>query len=164
MENQESWFSQVESNIFENREKIYYRDYRFFQVDRFLKLAGKVDNHSSSCRECNSMKRDISEVADNLTDYLSGSSKMRRKYESELSRMLEHMRYEHGFYPLEYYSSTYSAWGLVIGLVLGYGISYLISPESWLYGISVGGMSCVLIARQFGKKKDKVIKAADLIL
>jgi hypothetical protein len=51
------WYDKIEIQIDENIEKLYKKDYKFYQVDTFLKLAKKIDEFSVDCIECKSLKK-----------------------------------------------------------------------------------------------------------
>jgi len=160
---QNNWITEVEESIENQKDKIYYRDIKFYKIDRFFKMAKLCDLHSSQCVECEKNKEIVGVLAKDLAGYLSGNMANRRHYEKHYESIDKHLKLIHGYYVQDYYLSLYTFWGLVLGMLPG-ALFYFFSQDNWVYYFSGSVMLFVFIARQFGRKKDNQIKKAGKIL
>ena len=158
------WYKKIEKTIIEENEKLYKNDFKFYQVESFLKIAKKVDQFAPNCKTCNNSKAEAEELAENLFEYLKGDVSSRRKYEKKLDAMNKHLRKEHSIYPKQYFISLYSLIGVVSGLLLGALIALLTIPgfmkQSLLFGFVVG----LFVGRIWGKIKDKNLEKGNMVL
>ncbi len=160
---QNTWINEIEQNIDNQKANIYYRDLRFYQVDRFIKMAKLIDEYSSHCAECKNNKEIVGDVAKDFGLYLGGNLSRRKQYERHYDSIDKHLKKIHGHYAPQYFLSLYSFAGMVFGILPG-ALFYFLSPGNWVYYLSVCVMVSVFIARQFGKKKDNIIKKAGKLL
>ncbi len=149
------WYKKIEKTIIEEDKKLHKNDFKFYQVESFLRIAKKVDQFAPECKTCSNYKIDSEELTENLFDYLKGDVNSRRNYENKLDVMNKHLRKEHSIYPKQYFISLYSFFGLVSGLLLGALIAFATIPgflkQSLLFGFVVG----LFVGRIWGKIKDK---------
>lgn len=147
------WYKKIELSINEESEKLYKKDFKFYQVDTLLKLSKKIDSLSSDCNECKELKNTIEEVANHLSDYLKGDIASRKKYEKILNSTSNHLKKSHKIYPKQYNLYSYSFFGIIAGLGLG-GLSWFFAKEylhlSLLLGFTIG----LITGRIIGKIKD----------
>jgi len=149
------WYKKVELQIIEKNEKLYKKDFKFYQVDTFLKLAKKTDEFSSSCRDCKLLKQKVEEVSENLDTYLSGEIASRRSYEKILNEISDHIKKIHKVYPKQYNLYTFSFFGIITGLVLGWLVAWLINENYVKGGLILGFVIGLLAGRIIGKIRDK---------
>ncbi len=149
------WYKKIEKTIIEENEKLYKNDFKFYQVESFLKIAKKVDHFAANCSTCNSSKAVSEELTENLADYLKGDVASRRAYEKKLTVMNKHLRKEHSIYPKQYFISLYSLLGVVIGLLSGALVAYLTIPGFMKQSLLFGFVAGLFIGRIWGKVKDK---------
>jgi len=158
------WYRKLEIKVLEENEKLYRNDFKFFQVETFLKAAKKADSFSNKCDVCQTHKERAEEMADNLENYLKGDFKLRKDYEKQLDKITKHLKKEHKIYPEQYFISLYSLFGVLGGVGVGALIAYLTIPgfinQSMLFGF-VGGL---IIGRIFGKRKDNTQKLENKVL
>jgi hypothetical protein len=158
------WFDKIKIQVDENFEKLHKKDFKFYQVDTFLKLAKKVDEFSSDCIDCKSLKRKIEEASENLDFYLNGEISSRRSYEKILNEISKHIRKTHKVFPKQYNLYSFSFFGIIAGLFLGWLIALLID-ETYLKGGLILGFTVGLIAgRIVGKIRDRKLHQAGKIL
>lgn len=158
------WYKKIEKSIVEETEKLYKNDFKFYQVDTFLKIAKKTDQFSGQCSTCKGFKSEQEELAENLFEYLKGDVKSRRNYEKKLDIMNSHLRKEHNIRPKQFYISLYSFLGVVGGLALGAAVAYLTIPGFIKQSLLFGFVSGLFIGRVWGKIKDKAQEKAGLVL
>jgi len=158
------WYKKLEIKVLEEIEKLYKNDFKFFQVETFLKAAKKADNFSEQCSTCKIHKKSSEKIANNLENYLKGDFKLRKDYEKQLDKITKHLKKEHKIYPEQYFISLYSLFGVLGGVGIGALIAYLTIPgfinQSMLFGF-VGGL---IIGRILGKRKDRIQKLSNKVL
>ncbi|RLD80017.1 MAG: hypothetical protein DRJ10_07995 [Bacteroidetes bacterium] len=158
------WYKKIEKKIIEENEKLYKNDFKFYQVESFLKIAKKVDQFAPNCENCNGSKTISEELAENLFEYLKGDVNSRRKYENKLETMNKHLRKEHSIYPKQYFISLYSFFGVAGGLLSGVLIAYMTIPGFMKQSLLFGFVAGLIIGRIWGKIKDnKLIKAEKVL-
>ena len=149
------WYKKIEKDIIDENEKLYKNDFKFYQVESFLKIAKKIDQFAPDCEICKESKKVSEELTLNLYDYLKGDVSSRRKYEKKIDTMNKHLRKVHSIYPKQYFISLYSLLGVVAGLLLGAIVAYATIPgflqQSLLFGFVLG----LFVGRIWGKIKDK---------
>jgi len=77
------WYKKIEKTIIEENEKLYKNDFKFYQVDSFLKIAKKIDSFAPDCKTCKEAKINSEDLAENLFEYLKGDVHSRRNYEKK---------------------------------------------------------------------------------
>jgi len=158
------WYKKIEKTIIEENEKLYKNDFKFYQVDSFLKIAKKIDSFAPDCKTCKEAKINSEDLAENLFEYLKGDVHSRRNYEKKLDTMNMHLRKKHHIYPKQYFISLYSLFGVIGGLLFGAFISYITIPgfmkQSLLFGFVVG----LFTGRILGKIKDNKQKKEEKVL
>ncbi len=158
------WYKKLEKTAIEQNDLLYKNDFKFFQVDTFLKMAQKIDYFAGECDFCKESKEVSEELAENLFDYLKGDLKSRKAFEKKINAMHDHLRKKHRVYPPSYFISLYSLLGVILGLLGGALIAYLTIPgfmqQSLLFGFVIG----LIAGRILGKIKDKKQFEAGLTL
>lgn len=154
------WYKKIEKTITEENEKLYKNDFKFYQVDSFLKIANKIDRFSPHCKSCHKAITVSEDLAENLFEYLKGDVHSRRSYEKKLDKMNKHLRKEHHIYPKQYFISLYSFIGVIGGLLLGAFISYITIPGFMKQSLLFGFVAGLITGRILGKIKDNKLKKA----
>ena len=158
------WYKKIENQIIEQNEKLYKKDFKFYQVDTLLKLAKKADELSDNCQTCKHLKPSIEEIAENLSDYLKGDVGSRKKFEKKVDEINGHIRNVHKIYPSQFYLYTYSFAGIAIGILSGLLCSYPFGTSYLKQGIFIGFVSGLIAGRIIGKIRDKKLRSKGKIL
>ena len=149
------WYQKLEKTAIEQNDLLYKNDFKFFQVDTFLKMAQKIDRFANECDYCKQSKEISEELAENLFEYLKGDMKSRKAFEKKVNAIQDHLQKKHNVYPPSYFLSLYSLFGVIFGLIAGAVIAQLTIPgfmkQSLLFGFVIG----LIIGRILGKRKDK---------
>ena len=161
---QSLWYQKLEKTTIEKNKLLKKNDFKFFQVDSFLKIAQKIDFFADKCTFCSESKAVSEELTENLEEYLKGDMKSRKAFEKKINAMHDHLRKVHKIYPPQYFISLFSLYGIVIGLLAGALAAYLTIPgfikQSLLFGFVIG----LITGRILGKIKDKKQAKAGLVL
>lgn len=164
MEKLNVWSESIKRKVEEQDSKIFRRDYKFFKIDRLINIAERTDSFSDDCSVCTSNKKEIEDIVEKLSDYINGTIRERAEYEKRNEKIVKHMKFEHGLVQKGYFSALYSFAGLGFGTILGFGISYLINPAFFKFGLLAGFTVGVITGRILGNRVDKKKKSLDLIL
>lgn len=163
MENEKDFLSKIENLLKEQEKNILPKDYRFYLVGRFIKLASHVDKNAAKCVECNNFKKDIEEVSSNLAELLNSSKANKLKYETINDKIINHLNKVHHLRPKRYYTSFYSVLGILAGVILGFALTYFIFAsisKIILFVLLIG----FLTGNYIGYRKDRKIKKNNLQL
>ncbi len=164
MGNLKSWSLGIKKEIENKRDKIYKRDFKFFKIDRLVRIAEHVDVFSETCDECKTHKEEIEQITEKLSEFLNGTPRQRGEYEKRSEVLVKHLKEKHNLVQAEYFSAVYALAGFASGLILGGGIFYLIHPDFFKMGLLGGFTIGIISGRIIGKRKDKQKKKENLIL
>lgn len=147
------WLVGIEEEIAKQEQLIKKKDYKFFQVDRLLRVAERVDHLSADCRDCKSLKAEIEEVSVNVAGFINGKPSQRRQLEKAFDKIMKHLKLNHEIYPVYYFMSLHSFIGVAIGTSLGVLVGLVI--PAWMILSSFTGFSIgVIIGYISGNRKD----------
>ncbi len=163
MGKKQEFLSKIKNHIAEQEKNISPKDYRFYLVDRFIKLTSHIDKNSENCVECNGFKKEIEEVSANLADYINRSKTNKIKYETLNDKLLYHLNKVHGLKQKRYYTSLYSVFGIAAGALTGIITSFFVYgsiSKIILLFLLIG----FLTGNYLGYIKDKKLKKKNLQL
>lgn len=158
------WYNKIEIEIEQKSENLHAKDLKFYQVDRFLKLAKRIDKLSVECKECKFLKQQIEETAGSLDVLLSGEIALRKKYENKLTELDKHLRKAHQIYPNQYFLYLYSFVGIAGGLLLGAVIGLILDAGYTKTSVILGFAIGLAVGRIYGKLQDSKLKKEDRII
>ncbi len=179
------WATKIKRDIEAQDDNIYKRDYKFFKIDQLEQLAQHVDTFSGSCAHCQSLKPEIEDITQKISYYVNGSPSDRVEYERRNEKIVNHLKKEHKLSAEGYYASIYTLLGLLIGLIISFGLAFLLveALEFKKIGLMLtdtksdypgsqtvrlvfllGFIPSILIGRFLGVRKDKSQRRNKLIL
>ena len=158
------WSRKIQTEIDEQIEKIHKRDYKFYKIDRLERMVERVDEFSNECSECITIKKDIEDITPKISYYLAGASDLRAEYEKRNEKIVKHLQKEHKLAYKDFFASSYSFIGLLVGTTIVVFTFWFINPNflipAGLFGFTIG----LFIGRFIGKRKDKENEKNNLIL
>jgi hypothetical protein len=154
----ENWDIKITNTIDGKLKDVREKDIRFYRIDEFKRNISRIEMNSKSCPFCKKQKINISEISNKIEDAVNIPGKTRREYDRLISLLSKHMQKEHGFYAPYYFSYFHSFWGIVAGLVVGYGLMRIF-PEYWIEMLSIGFVSGLIPSYIWGHIKDKKIRS-----
>lgn len=165
MQKLNTWSHVIHKEIQSEKEKIYAKDYKFYKVDRLERIAVRLDEFSETCVHCDEFKVEVEFLSKSISEMINNDPKLRSEFEKRNEVIVEHLKNTHNLVPEIYFSSRYSFWGILIGLLIGIICSLSISTEymSEFY-ILVGFGLGLFVGRIFGMKKDVEARKRNLIL
>ncbi len=158
------WYTDFEQDVVRKLKGHKRSDLRFFRIDEYLSMAEKIDVLASSCRECHSFRLEMDKQRDLLAKAVGEPSRERRELDRIQSRMSDHLRKEHGFFPAYYFTYRYSFFFTVCLLAVAF-FAYLFSPATdvW-YFFAPAFAAGVITGQVIGGKKDRTIRETNKIL
>ena len=162
--NSEDWIKKLELDLQEQEENISVSDAKFFHADKLLPAARRVESFYKSCNDCKRYRKELEELAGNLSIYFDGSLSSRRKFDKRLNNILFHLRKRHQVYPAGFFTSYFSFLGMVAGVLLSLLIIWYLPQTVATPIILLGWLTGLIVGRIAGSGKDKQIRAGDRTL
>lgn len=140
MDNKSLFIAEKVSRIEELTKDFSISKYNLLKISFLIRLIEESENHSSSCAECEANMGVLVGLIEEIP--LLDDIEHRKPYENEFNRIRKHFHQKHGFIPPYYYTSRWSLFGGLIGLVFAIVISFIavgvISKDGVLAGITLG--------------------------
>jgi hypothetical protein len=158
------WYTEFEQDVIQKLKGHKRSDLRFFRIDEYLRMAEKIDALAPLCRECHSFRFEMEKQRDSLVKAVSEPGRERRELDRLQSRMSDHMRKQHGFFPAYYFTYRYSFFLTLFLLGVAF-LVYLFSPATdvW-YFFAPAFATGVITGQVIGGKKDRRIRETNKIL
>lgn len=129
-------------------------DYKFYNVERLIRIAEKLDMYSDKCQNCKYYKNDLEDLAGNLHYYLNTSVKTRNEFEQRHDKLAKHLKKQHGVVTAGYHMHLMTFLGILAGALAGYLITFSYGGELLKIGLLMGGAVGLLIGRNAGIRKE----------
>lgn len=163
--NRKEWLDEIESTF--QDEKFTAAQIRYFRPDRFIKMAGRIEEFKSDCKICETYFDEAVEAISRLKSEKGISEEAFYAYNSLFKKLTEHLRVKHKLVFPRYYSSIFTLIGILSGLViwlviwqfLGTKIDPIIDNKTMFLILGFAGLS---IGRLVGNRKDKKIQDLNL--
>ncbi|UCG26843.1 MAG: hypothetical protein JSV24_07630 [Bacteroidales bacterium] len=163
MENKSTWFIEFEREVMKT--PISRREYRLFNIKRFVRSGNWVDYFSGSCSECREFKPKLMQNAGQLKQAISSELHHNIEFEQLNDIVYQHLRKDHKLIPGSYYISVYSLIGMLVGTA-GLGLAGFLADmvtgnrdfQMAKNGMLFGWFFGLVTGRILGKRKDKIIK------
>jgi ABC-type transporter Mla maintaining outer membrane lipid asymmetry permease subunit MlaE len=160
-----NWFEEVKQNIEQISEKnIKPKEVRFYNLGGFITIAQRINEFSSTCKECENLKAEILEVSQNIDKYLNTSNQTRKTYEQKRDSYAEHLKTAHNLVKRNLYAPTYAFVGLLVGSVLGFAFAQIMqifnayNADFMKVSILIGWAIGLIVGRILGTQKDNKVK------
>ena len=154
-----SWYTGYETDVVQQLKGTRDRDLRFFRIEEYLRMAERADKFAGSCRECDSFRFQMEKQKGTLAKAVQEPGRERRELDRLQSKMSDHMKRQHGFYPPYYFTYLHSFIWTVLLMCLAF-IASLFFPDadSW-YFLAPAFAAGVLSGQITGSRKDRKIRA-----
>lgn len=158
------WYADFEQDVVLKLKGHKRSDLRFFRIDEYLNMAEKADALAATCSECHAFRLEMDQPRDWLAKAVGEPGRERRALDRLQSRMSDHMRRQHGFFPACYFTYRYSFFLTVCLLGLA-SLAYLLFPAAdvW-YFLAPAFVAGVISGQVVGGKKDRLIRKTNKIL
>ena len=158
MEVQSKWYEDTAKIIGSYQVSLSQKEQKKYKLDWLLRLAGRVDEFSSGCGQCQVFQQEITEFARGLGNLVQMpkqvTDKERKRYKTMLNTITGHLQKQHKLVTKGHYAGLGMAIGSVIGVAIGAGLGN--TNFGMPVGIGVGlAVGSALDAR--AKKEGRVI-------
>lgn len=159
------WIEEIELTF--QDEKFTATQIRYFRPDRFMKMAGRIEEFKSDCKICEVYFDEAVEVISRLKSEKGISEEAFYAYNSLFKRLTEHLRVKHKLVFPRHYSSLFTLIGILSGLVIwlviwqffGTKIEFILDNKTMFLIFGFAGLS---VGRLIGSRKDKKIQELNL--
>lgn len=159
-----SWYAGFEEDVVLKLKGHKRSDLRFFRIDEYLSMAEKIDVLAASCSECQAFRLNMDKQRGILAKAVAQPGRERRELDRLQSRMSDHMRKKHGFFPAFYFTYRYSFFFTVCLLAVAF-LAYLFSPATDVWYFFAPAFAAGVISGQvIGGKRDRVVRETGKIL
>ncbi|PTN08378.1 hypothetical protein [Mangrovibacterium marinum] len=160
----ENWYPGFEKKIVDQLKGSNVKDLRFFRIEEYLRNAERTDAQASSCRACYALRNEIEQTADQVAKAVQQPGAERRRIDSLQSRLSDHLRKEHGFYPPSYHTYLQSVYWTVGFMALAFLLTVLFPEVEKAVFYSPAFAIGVITGQVIGGKKDRKVRDSNKIL
>ena len=163
--NRKEWLDEIEITF--QDEKFTATQIRYFRPDRFIKMAGRIEEFKSDCKICETFFDEAVEIISRLKSEKGISEEVFYAYNNLFKKLTEHLRVKHHLVFPRYYSSIFTLIGILSGLViwlviwhfLGTKMEFIFDNKTMFLIFGFAGLS---LGRLIGSRKDKKIQELNL--
>lgn len=165
-EEQKSYKEEISELIEEQLQKggIRNGDFKFYNVERLIRIADMLDYHEAKCQDCRYHKKELNELAGNLHYYLNTSNKTRKTFEQKHDRLASHLKKQHGVVTAGYSMHLHTFFGILLGLVAGYLATFMQGGETMKLGLLIGAAAGLILGRSYGMRIEARKRKANKVL
>ena len=140
--------------------KISPKDYKFFQIERFLRADQRIDYYADieNCEDCSLLKKAAEDISSNLEMYINGAPASKVEYEKKFDVILHHLNTNHKLAQNSYFVVIFSLVGMLVGAALGVTIAMLLGIEDVKIGGLMGWALGLIAGIIIGQRKDNKVK------
>ena len=109
---------EIQKSLEENRQRIYKKDYTFFNVEYISTLAKASIREGCNCRECCANTEKLALLASGYPELINSGEEGKRSLEDSMDGITKHLASQHGYARTGWYRALYSLIGMGIGLAL----------------------------------------------
>ncbi|WP_372775451.1 hypothetical protein [Mangrovibacterium sp.] len=160
----ENWYPDFEKTLVEQLQGTNERDLRFFRIEEYFRNAERVDSQAEKCRECYSFRSQMDQHKSTVAKAVQQPGKERRELDRLQSRMNDHMRKAHGYFPPYYHAYMQSVYWTVSLMGLAFLLTLVFPHIEKFVFYSPAFAIGVLTGQIVGGKKDRKIRATKKIL
>ncbi len=153
------WYNKFEKKALDDIKDCKGADLRFLRVEEYLRNAERIDDLSSSCKICASIKQKIEDHAEGLKNAINTPGKERKELDYIQDEIINHMRKVHGYYPPQYHRYMQSVYWLCGFMGVAFICTKVFPNIQDVIFYSPAFVIGVVIGQIIGGRKDnKVIK------
>ena len=121
-----------------------------YKLDLLLRVAGRVDEFSPTCGECQMFQQEITTLAQDLGNLIQLPGKERRKsYLKQIDKIVKHLKKGHKLISEGYYRGIGMTMGPAVGIAMGAAV------DNTGAGIAIGVAIGFVIGSYLDKKAEK---------
>ncbi len=116
---------EIQKSLEDNRQRIYKKDYTFFNVEYISTLAKASIREGCNCRECCANTEKLALLASGYPELINSGEEGKRSLEDSMDNITKHLASQHGYARTGWYKALYSLFGMGAGLVLAVIVVWL---------------------------------------
>ena len=154
MEARSDWYNRIDKEIGQYQYSLNQKEAKKYKLDRLLRVAGRVDEFSTVCGECQTLRQEITRLVQELNLFVQMPSKEGVKsHLKAISSMVAHLKKVHKLVDKGHYMGIGIGIGLAIGSGLGAAFEKAVghAGDGTAVGIALG----VAIGRYLDKKAER---------
>lgn len=129
-------------------------EYKFYNVERLIRIAGKMEEEESHCQTCKKQRKELNDLAQNLHYYLNTSNKTRSQFEKKHDMLAKHLKKQHGIVTAGYHTHFNTFIGILLGLIAGFLSTFMYGGEILKIGLFSGAALGLIMGRNIGMRKE----------
>ncbi len=149
------WYRNIEAGIGPLKTQLGSANARYYNLDRLLKIARRVDEFAPNCPKCQELQTEIERMLRDLKTYTPQEFKQQKRvFFRDSEALFYHLQKAHGIISEGQYTGALLALGAGMGVALGAGFNNL------GFGIPVGtaaGLIIGIILDDRAKKAGKML-------
>ncbi len=150
MEVHRDWYNRIVKEISLHKDTLSKKDTKKYKLDLLLRIAKRVDNFSTTCGECQTLKQEITVLTRELGNLIQIPNKENRKsYLKTIKSMVKHLQKEHKLVTEGQYMAMWSGIGPALGIAFGAAL------DNTGIGVAIGVVIGLAIGRYLDNKAKK---------
>jgi hypothetical protein len=150
----------IQKSLDDNRQRIYKKDYTFFNIDYIATLAKASIREGCDCRECCANTEKLALLASGYPELINSGEEGKRSLEDSMDNITKHLATQHGYARTGWYRALYSLRGIGVGLVVALMVALLLggrleNPKMVFLSVL---FVAILVGYVVGSRKDAFYK------
>ena len=121
METHSDWYNKVVKEVNSYKDRLNQKEQKKYKLDLLTRLAGRVDEFSTICGECQYSQQEIAQLTKDLGDLVQTSKEKRKSYSKRINSITKHLQKEHKLVTEGQYMGMWGGIGTAIGVGIGAG-------------------------------------------
>lgn len=109
---------EIQKSLEDNRQRIYKKDYTFFNVEYIATLAKASIREGCNCKECCANTEKLALLASTYPELINSGEEGKKSLEDSMDVVTKHLSTQHGYARAGWYKALYSLIGMGAGLLL----------------------------------------------
>lgn len=160
----ENWYPEFEKSLVEQLQQAKAGDLRFFRMEEYFRNAERIDNQAGTCRQCKALRHDMDRSKEEVGKAVSHPGPERRRLDDLQSRINDHLRKSHGFYPPYYHTYMQSIYWTVSLMAIAFILTFIFPALDKAIFYSPAFALGVVTGQIIGGKRDRKIRETNKIL
>lgn len=154
----ENWYPEFEKSLVSQLQQAKPSDLRFFRMEEFFRNAERIGSLAATCRQCESLRLELDQLKSEVGKAVMNPGPERRRLDGLQSRINDHLRKRHGFYPPYYHSYMQSVYWTLSLMALAFVLTYLFPGLDKAVFYSPAFAVGVITGQVIGGKRDRKIR------
>jgi hypothetical protein len=154
MEAGSQWYNRIATEIGQYQVTLGPKGFKKYKLDLLLRVAGRVDEFSGTCGECQTLKSEIKRLTQELSLLTQMPSKQGMKNHTKaINSLVEHLKKAHKMVSKGHYMGIGISLGWVIGGAIGGALGAAVDNPG--IGTAIGIALGIAVGRYLDKKAER---------